>query len=1446
MNLFILSRYFFLIIAAASFIPGFLYAMSPQTITFPEIGNQWVANWAVTPSISAGSSHSLFLKTGGTVWAAGENGSGQLGDGTTASRSTPVQVMTSVQAIAGGHSHSLLLKTNGSVWATGFNSSGRLGDGTTTNRSTPVQVMASVQAIAAGDSQSLFLKTDGSVWGTGFNGFGQLGDGTITSRSTPVQVKMTQFAAMTDVQAIAAGASHSLFLKVDGTVWATGHNAAGQLGDGTTTGRSLPGQVLSQGQVMTGVQAIAAGTSHSLFLRIDGTVWAVGDNAAGQLGDGTTTSRSTPRQVMMTNGKVMTGVQAIAAGNSHSLFLRTDGTVWAAGWNVAGQLGDGTITNRSIPVQVMTGVQAISAGSIHSLFFRIDMTVWAVGDNRSGQLGDGTTTNQLLPVQVMDVTEFNRVALNATASSSLPVTYTVLSGPATVSGSTVTLTGGGTVTIRATQPGNHLYAAAVPITQMFTVSKRTQTITFPEIGDQWTVNGSVNPAVSAGGYHSLFLKTGGTVWSAGENGSGQLGVGTTASRSTPVQVMTGVQAIAAGGSHSLLLKANGSVWAAGFNNSGRLGDGTTTNRSIPVEVMTSVQAIAAGGSHSLFLRTNGSVWVAGANSDGQLGDGTTTSRSTPVQVMTGVQSIAASGYHSLFLKIDGTVWAAGNNILGQLGDGTTTNRSIPVQVMTSVQAIVAGSTHSLFLKTDGTVWAAGNNSYGRLGDGTTINRSSPVQVMAGVQAIAAGDRHSLFLKTDGTVWGAGANFSGELGDGTITNRSSPVQVMVGVQAIAAGAYHSLFVKIEGAVWTAGNNSYGQLGDGTTTHRSTPVQVMDVTERNQVTLNATTSSGLAVTYTVVSGPATLSGSILNLTGEGMVTISADQFGNSFYEPATAVTQTFTVSKIPQTISFPAIEGHTHSGAISAGGYHSLFLKTRGTVCAAGENGFGQLGGGPLSGIQAIAAGDRHSLFIKTNGSVWVAGYNTSGQLGDGTTNHRTTPVQVMTGVQAVAASGHSLFLRTDSSVWATGQNGSGQLGDGTTASRSTPVQIMTSVRAIAAGSSSSLFLKTDGSVWAAGNNGYGQLGDGTTINRSTPVQIMTGVKDIAAGGLHSLFLKTDGTVWSTGRNASGQLGDRTFTSRSTPVQVMTDVQAVAAGGSHSLFLKTDGTVWAAGSNSIGQIGAGTTGNRPTPVQVMTGVQDIAAGGYHSLFLKIDGTVWATGDNGSRRLGDGTTTHRFTPVQVMDVTEPNQVPLNATTSSGLLVTYTVIAGPATVSGSILNLTGDGSVTISASQTGNYLYAPALTVTQTFDVFRSSRFISFDSWTDQMNISDVHAEPASTPFHDGVSNLLKYAFNLNGNAPDSRTLVDGGTAGLPRIDVDAGSQPLLRMEFLRRKSSLLIYIPEYSENMKDFVPLTGVQTVTSVDDIWEKVLVVGSLPQTKAKSAFARVKVQLMPNP
>jgi alpha-tubulin suppressor-like RCC1 family protein len=230
--------------------------------------------------VAAGSAHTLALLADGTVWAWGCNGAGQLGDGTTApSGPKPVPGLAGVVAIAAGRFHSLALTGDGLLYAWGENGYGQLGDGTTTSRSAPTPVMSGIRAVAAGDYHAVVLTTDGTVWGFGWNGYGQLGIG-VESVTEPLP---RQASGLPNIVSIGAGDAGSFAVASDGSAWGWGQNQFGQLGIGTASqAQTTPAQVVS----LSGVAQVDGGEWHTLFRLADRSVYATGDNRYGQLGEG--------------------------------------------------------------------------------------------------------------------------------------------------------------------------------------------------------------------------------------------------------------------------------------------------------------------------------------------------------------------------------------------------------------------------------------------------------------------------------------------------------------------------------------------------------------------------------------------------------------------------------------------------------------------------------------------------------------------------------------------------------------------------------------------------------------------------------------------------------------------------------------------------------------------------------------------------------------------------------------------------------------------------------------------------------------------------------------------------------------------------------------------------------------------------------------------------------
>jgi alpha-tubulin suppressor-like RCC1 family protein len=260
---------------------------------------------------------------------------GELGDGTygtfpTYGTNRPVQITNGVAVIAAGQYHSLFVMTNGSLWAMGYDNYGQLGDGTsglTDETNLPEMIVPNgVTMIAGGEYHSLFLTNDGGLWAMGYNEYGQLGNdtyGTYPAFGTnlPDQI-MTN-----GITAIAAGSDHSLLLKSNGSLWATGDNEYGQLGDGSTDGGSYETNQFEQ-VVSGGVTAIAAGYDHSLFIKDDGSLWAMGDNQYGQLGDNTDNSQTNLPELIVPGppGYNQISVQFLSGGNASLSYMGIAGT----------------------------------------------------------------------------------------------------------------------------------------------------------------------------------------------------------------------------------------------------------------------------------------------------------------------------------------------------------------------------------------------------------------------------------------------------------------------------------------------------------------------------------------------------------------------------------------------------------------------------------------------------------------------------------------------------------------------------------------------------------------------------------------------------------------------------------------------------------------------------------------------------------------------------------------------------------------------------------------------------------------------------------------------------------------------------------------------------------------------------------------------------------------
>ena len=352
------------------------------------------------------------------LWAWGGGTYGKLGLGNTVDRSSPVQVgaLGTWSKVVRGRWTTAAIQTDGTLWSWGDNDSGLLGLEDVVNRSSPVQVgaLTSWAAVAVGNNSMAAIKTDGTLWTWGTAYYGWLGNNNggvgSTKRSSPIQV-----GALTTWSKITSNASSIAAIKTDGTLWTWGNNYAGALGVGDKIKRSSPVQVgaLTTWSNISGDTAGQNSQGSFIATKTDGTLWAWGYNQTGQLGLGDTVKRSSPVQV----GTLTTWAVG-KIGFSFGLGIKTAGSLWTWGYNNSGQLGSGIAGNLTYnsPVQVGTltdwwsSWDKSTAGGKTGLAIKSDGTLWNWGYNAAGQLGRNNTANTSSPVQLGSLTTWTSIS----------------------------------------------------------------------------------------------------------------------------------------------------------------------------------------------------------------------------------------------------------------------------------------------------------------------------------------------------------------------------------------------------------------------------------------------------------------------------------------------------------------------------------------------------------------------------------------------------------------------------------------------------------------------------------------------------------------------------------------------------------------------------------------------------------------------------------------------------------------------------------------------------------------------------------------------------------------------------------------------------------------------------------------------------------------------------
>ena len=662
-------------------------------------------------SVAIGFGHYLALKEDGSLCSWGNNDYGQLGDGTKTSKSGAVQIdnLVNVKAIAAGKYHSVALTHYGFVYAWGANDYGQLGDGTTTIRTSPRLLnIDNIKSIAAGDYHTVALTYSGDVWTWGKNDSGQLGNGSNANSYNPEQLNYLDFH---NIIGIAAGREHNIALKEDGTIWTWGSNSSNS---------STPTQMKNFQNIIQ----IASGANNSLALKNDGTVWEIFHD---------TNNVNDPVQV-----DELDDVKNIFAGGWDFIAVKTNDSVWSWGTGAKYcQQSEVLPFLRSYPLQIdfIDNIKNISSGYIpwgygstnSTIFIKNDGYVWALEDD------EGIKN----PTQVKNLKDIKTISTGDSVAAAqdsdhvwiwgqnlygpynhiyyAPICQTNLTNVKTISAGSVQLFwvneneslwgwGGGW------EGADNLWGI-----NYLGYNEPTLIHTFDTIINKITASGDT----------AFAIDNNGNVWVWGSNKYGKFGNGTNESGSNiPVKInnISNVISLSSVSDHVIALKNDGTVWGWGNNGYGQLGIGSTENHYVPTQItdLENIKRIDTGGGYSVALKEDGTVWTWGNNYFGQLGNGTNQDSNVPIMVenLTNVKDISSGRYITLALKEDGNVWS-----WGQFGEASTIhNNKTPSKVenLSNVKDIKASLLFALALKEDGTVWAWGYSRW--LGKGIPLKQ----------------------------------------------------------------------------------------------------------------------------------------------------------------------------------------------------------------------------------------------------------------------------------------------------------------------------------------------------------------------------------------------------------------------------------------------------------------------------------------------------------------------------------------------------------------------------------------------------------------------------------------------------------------------------------------------------------------------------------------------------
>ena len=984
--------------------------------------------------------------------------------------------------------------------------------------------------------------------------------------------------------------------------------------------------VAKQGTVayaQSGSKNIGVTDATTLVLKEDGTVWGVGDNSYGMLGDGTNTSSNSPVQVMINKNTPLTNIVKISVGYYHVLAITKDGDLYAWGSNSNGQLGINNTDSKNYATRVLNNegteplysIVDIAAGSNSSIAMDRGGNVYTWGRNDRGQLGIGNTTDKYLP-QITLCSQAIKIDQGATESIILRPSGTVETWGYNGSGGL-----GVGNTSNATLPGTTNTANVVDI--------------------------------SSGACTTLVRNISGNVYFAGDNSFGKFGNATTTNSTTytastvPTDSSSGIKSINVSGRNTRILFNDGTLWTTGDNTYKQLSDGTTATQSTS--------------------------FVQGLNSDGTEISNAKNIGSSRTSILQG-----EVGYQTLtYIDNDGYVNSIGDNSFAQFGNGTSDSSDY----YTRMGAPYLRYSKNEIVLNEGESFNISRNDFDILGEfnvdinftptavGTlkfettdeNISVNSATGKVTGLEEgfarvkvtdetngyetyiivkvvnkkyenVQLGSKFTASLTTDGDVWTWGSNTFGELG----TNSNKPyedepkqVKTISNIKDIGVGYYHVVALKENGKVYTWGLNNNGQLGNGTTDNKKEPVEISGLS--NIVKVDA---------YKYITTALDSSGN-LYAWGEG--------YGNTPKLVATNILDMSEDALITSERKVMMLDGriiHNVRNAVkvSSGENGLLVILDNGQVISI-DNSETITDLGVTKGVE-VSCGNGFNYILDADKKAYTYGANTNGEQGNGTNTVVAGPTLVAVSDVEVISAGegnHGALATYDGSIYTTGLNDKGQLGHKNIDNKNLFEMVL----------NVAIESNVDKVVEQIGESTVVDIGLGMNLNLKRDLtEGSTSDITIVDSTIADLVENVDGTYTVTGRSYGRTFlnatihgtvnGEEREFATNVEVRIVPEggitVPQIKSGDSFSIALKSNGKVYAWGNNQYGQLGLGDNNNYDEPKEMASleeTIVEISAGTNHVLALTENGTIYGWGLNDHGQVGNGTNANQLEQATVINI-------------------------------------------------------------------------------------------------------------------------------------------------------------------------------------------------------------------